>query len=217
MVNLYRLDASAAEIATRFAADQGDDPWAGDYVTPGRFAPVIIRGRDGRRRLMPRLFGVPPPPAVALTGGRPVATVRNLESPFWIGTLRHTDYRCLVPVTAFQAWGPGKDRETGRRAQHWLSVAGQPIFAFAGIWRDSEVMSFAILTCAPNRLVGALQMAAMPVILQAEHYDNWLRGDWKEAQKLVASFPSQLMRDSIAGPPLPPSRGADDRTARPHG
>jgi putative SOS response-associated peptidase YedK len=204
MVALYRLDAAAAEIAARFGADPGADPWAGDYVTPGRFAPVIVRGRDGMRRLVPRLYGVPPPPAAALGGARPVATVRNLESPFWIGNLRHTQFRCLIPVTAFQLWGPAVDHGTERRAQHWLGVSSQSIFAFAGIWRDSEVMSFAILTCEPNRLVGALQTTAMPVILEAENYDAWLRGDWKEAQKLVASYPSQLMRDTVAGPSSPP-------------
>jgi putative SOS response-associated peptidase YedK len=96
---------------------------------------------------------------------------------------------------------------TGRRAQHWLGVSSQPIFAFAGIWRDSEVMSFAILTCEPNRLVGALQATAMPVILEAENYDVWLRGDWKQAQKLVASYPSQLMRGAVAGPSSPPQPG----------
>jgi putative SOS response-associated peptidase YedK len=205
MVALYHLSAPAADIAQRFGADQGDDPWAGDYVAPGRFAPVIVRGRDGMRRLVPRLFGVPPPPAAALNGGRPVTSVRNLESPFWIGNLRHTQFRCLIPATSFPLWGPEADRDTGRRKPHMLGVATQPIFAFAGIWRDSEVMSFAVLTCEPNRLVGAFNTTAMPVILHAEQYDEWLRADWKQAQHLVAPFPSQLMRESIVGPSAPPS------------
>jgi putative SOS response-associated peptidase YedK len=33
----------------------------------------------------------------------------------------------------------------------------------------------------------------MPVILHQDDYDRWLRAEWKEAQKLVAHFPSQLM------------------------
>lgn len=193
MVQLYRLDATAAQIAARFHADPGRDPWEGGHVTPGGFAPVVVTGRDGQRRLVPRLWGVPPPPAVALQGGAPVAHVRNIESPFWIGTLRHTEYRCLVPVTAFQLWGQGKDPVTGRRVRHWASLAASPLFAFAGIWRDSEVASFAILTCEPNRLVGSANPATMPVILHAEDHQRWLRGDWKEAQTLVAPFPSQLM------------------------
>jgi putative SOS response-associated peptidase YedK len=173
MCLLYRLDRAAADIARLFDADPGTDPWEPDYVAPGKFAPVVVQGRDGRR-LVPRLWGVPPPPK----GDRPVHNVRNLESPFWIGTLRHTEFRCLVPVTRFMEWGGG---EKGRRAQHWFSVPSEPVFAFAGIWRDSEIPSFAFLTCAPNPLVGAVHAKSMPVILQPYDYD------------LAAPFPSQMM------------------------
>ena len=86
MTSLYRLDAPASAIAATFGAEAGDDPWTGDYVAPARPAPIIVSdGRGGSRRyLRPKLWGVPPPPQ----GDRPVTTVRNLESPFWIGTLR---------------------------------------------------------------------------------------------------------------------------------
>lgn len=191
MSRLYRLDATAAQIAARFHADPGHDPWAGGCVTPGSFAPVVVMGRNGRR-LVPRLWGVPPPPSAALKGGAPVAHVRNLDSPFWIGTLRYTDSRCLVPATAFQL-----------RAPHWASLAAAPLFAFAGIWRDSEVASFAILTCEPNRLVASVNPVTMPVILHAEDHEAWLRGDWKSVRRLVSPFPSQLMRLDDCAPAMP--------------
>jgi len=206
MTQFYRLDASARDLADRFGADPGRDPWAGGYVSPGRFAPVIVGGADGGRRIVPRLWGVPPPPAAALAGGAPVAHVRNLESPFWIGTLRHRHLRCLVPATAFPAWSEAPDPATGKRRQHRFTLPAQPLFAFAGIWRDSEVPSFAILTCEPNRLVRALHRRAMPVILHREDEENWLRAGWARAQKLVAPFPSQLMAMDRAAPP--PADGA---------
>ena len=191
MCNLYRLDAPANQIAAAFDAEPGNDPWDGGYVAPGKFAPVVVRGRDGKRRLTPRQWGVPSPPL----GDRPVTNVRNLESPFWIGTLRHTEFRCLVPVTRFQEWGG----EKGRRSQHWFSVPSEPIFAFAGIWRDSEVLSFAFLTTEPNSLVAPVHPKAMPMILHPEDHEAWLGADWKDAQKLVAPYPSQLML-TTAGP-----------------
>ncbi len=80
MTNLYRLDAGAGTIAAAFGARGVDnDPWTGDYVAPGRPAPVIVSdGRGGSRRyLRPKLWGVPPPPQ----GDRPVTNVRNLTSP----------------------------------------------------------------------------------------------------------------------------------------
>jgi putative SOS response-associated peptidase YedK len=201
MSNLYRLDADAARIAMRFRADAGGDPWTGGEARPTGYLPIILRTADGVRRLAPRQWGVPPPPKVALVGGHPVAHVRNLESPFWIGTLRHTAYRCLVPVTAFRLLGQGKDPTTGRRAQHWLSVSGSPIFAFAGIWQDSEVPSFALLSCEANRIMGALGAESMPLILDAEDHEAWLREDWKAARRLVVPFPSQRMTSTVGMPP----------------
>lgn len=188
MTALYRLDAPASAIAAAFDAEAGDDPWAGGYVAPGRPAPVIVSdGRTGARRfLRPKLWGVPPPPQ----GVEPVTTVRNLESPFWIGTLRHPELRCLVPATAFAAWsGPG-----GAKRQHWFSVPSRRVFAFAGIQRQIEDWpGFAILTIDANRLVAHHRPGAMPVIVHAEDYGRWLAADWHEASALVTAYPSQLM------------------------
>ncbi len=194
MCNLYRLDAPSNQIATVFDADAGVDPWAGDYVAPGRFAPVIVLGPDGRRRIVPRQWGVPPPAKAALDGrARLVTNVRNLESPFWIGTLRHPELRCLVPVTSFMEWGGTK----GDRSQHWFSVPSEPVFAFAGICRDSEVASYAFLTCEPNALVGAVHPKAMPLILSPEDHHAWLTAPWPDAARVVAPFPSQLMISAV--------------------
>jgi putative SOS response-associated peptidase YedK len=149
---------------------------------------------------------VPPPPAAARAGGAPVAHVRNLESPFWIGNLRHSQYRCLVPVTSFMLWSSESDPRTGKRLACRYTLPAAPIFALAGLWRDSEVPSFALLTCEPNRLIAADNPRTMPVILHAEDRDRWLRADWKDAQRLVAPFPSQLMRVA-RGAPLAQDQG----------
>lgn len=200
MTQLYRLDASADMIAHALRADPGEDPWEQGYMTPGRFGPVIVTGRVGGRRVVPRFWGVPPPPGAALVGGAPVAHVRNVESPFWIGTLRHTQFRCLVPATSFQLWSQHADPRSGRKIARRFSLTAAPVFAMAGIWRDSEVPSFALLTCEPNRLIAATNPRTMPVVLHAEDHDRWLRADWKDARNLVASFPSQLMQVRDASP-----------------
>lgn len=214
MCLLYRLDKPGAEIARlfdcHFGADPGADPWTPDYVAPGKFAPVIVQAREGRR-LIPRQWGVAPPPKVLAEGGRPVCNVRNLDSPFWVGTLRHTKYRCLVPVTSFMEWGGVPPAAAGSskkpaRTQHWFSVPSEPVFAFAGLWRDSEVPSFAFLTCEPNPLVGAVHDKSMPVIVAPWDYDRWLTADWPDAHNLVGPFASQMMTKT-ATPPAPVSLG----------
>lgn len=212
MCLLYRLDAPSADIARLFAAHPGADPWAGDYVAPGKFAPVVVQGKpkqggsgggDSTRVIVPRLWGVPPPPKVAAEGGKPVYNVRNLDSPFWVGTLRHPELRCLVPVTSFMEWGGFGSAAPGqkpKRMQHWFALPSEPVFAFAGIWRDHDVPSFAFLTTEPNPLVGAVHGKSMPLILHSYDWDRWLTADWRDARALVEPFPSQMMMEV----PMPP-------------
>jgi len=220
MTVLYRLDAAADAIAARFGASAGNDPWAGGALAPGRFAPIITTGRefvagprppgDPARRMIPRLWGVPPPSSAG-EGGRAVLTVRNLASPFWIGNLRNSEFRCLVPASTFMEWGKGTDAE-GKRRQVWVRLADQPLFAFAGVWKDSEVPSFALITCEANAALRAEGRETMPAILPPDPLAHrlWLNGDWNRAQGLIAPYSSSLtdLRDSlIPAAPDPRSTG----------
>lgn len=206
MPTLYRLDADAAAIGAHFDARTGADPWAGGTISPAGFAPVVTAGREfiagprpaGRRlesRLIPRLWGVPPPPSSWGDARRDgIMTVRNPDSPFWIGNLRNAEFRCLVPASAFMVWGKGRDAQ-GRRRHHWFACTDQPLFAMAGVWKDSEVPSFAVLTCEPNAALRHCGREAMPVILppEPEAWQTWLHAGWDRAQTLLAPYPSSLM------------------------
>lgn len=204
MSSLYHLDASSAEIARRFGADAGPDPWAGGAIMPGQFAPVITRsGRTGRKVIRPMHWGYPPPGDLMVPGAGPtrwVTHVRNLESPFWIGNLRHRELRCLVPVTRFAVMPTTAPPKGQPKRPEWFSLPDQPIFALAGIWRDlTDMPVFAFLTTEPNAILRPIKAATMPVILHADDHDTWLGADWKEAQELAVPFPSQLMQRSEGG------------------
>ncbi len=196
MTQLYRLDCAAHEIAARFGAAPGTDPWQGGYVAPLKFAPVITAGRDfiaGPRpsgkplqpRMVPRLWGVLPPPA-ADDPTRRITTVRNQDSPFWIGNLRNSEFRCIVPATAIMLWGSGTDYE-GRRLRHWFAHRERgprhDILAMAGVWKDEDVPAFAILTCAPHGNAKAAGAKAMPIVLETDGraQQDWLHGSWDRA------------------------------------
>lgn len=205
MPALYRCAADAQAIAARFAAAAGSDPWRGGTISPGQFAPVITAGREfvagprgdhQPRRLVPRLWGVPPPPAAGDRGSA-VLTVRNPDSPFWIGNLRNSEFRCLVPASAFMVWGKGVDAQ-GRRRRHWFALADQPLFAFAGVWKDSEIASFALLTCQPNAVLRHAGREAMPAILPPDPaaWHIWLQADWDRARELLAPYSSSLMLET---------------------
>jgi putative SOS response-associated peptidase YedK len=125
-----------------------------------------------------------------------VASVRNLESPFWIGNLRHSELRCLIPATHFES-GTGKERR-------WYRVAEEPVFAIAGIWRDlTDMPVFAMLvtdtSAALMPVEGKGASASMPLILRPSDHDRWLRADWKVAQQLVRPLSSAAIVEEMGG------------------
>ncbi len=159
------------------------------------------------RRLVPRLWGVPPPPSAGETG-RAVLTVRNVGSPFWIGNLRNSEFRCLVPASEVMLWGAA-DPVTGKRRQVRLACADQPVFAMAGVWKDSEVASFALLTCPANAMLREQGVERMPVILPGDPAAvwTWLVGGWDRAATLIAPYSSHMSQ--LGG--LPGQGGAHDK------
>jgi len=210
MTRLYRLDAQAADIADAFGARAQNDPWAGGYVAPEKFAPVITAGRDfiaGPRpanralepRMVPRLWGVLPPPN-SDDPTRRIAHVRNTQSPFWIGNLRNSEFRCLIPATAIMVWGSGTDYE-GRRIKHWVGLEGYPVFALLGVWKDEEVPAFAAVTKAAGGLARALGSDTMPIVVAptGRAAQTWLHGGWNGAQTLIKPGSEQALIE-IAAP-----------------
>ena len=187
-------------MAARFGARAGDDPWAGGYIAPVKFAPVVTAGRDfiaGPRppggslqpRITPRLWGVEPPPG-ADDPTRRITHVRNPDSPFWIGNLRNSEFRCLIPATSFMVWGSEIDYE-GRRLKHWFTPerpsGGPGIFAMAGVWKDEEVPGFAILTQDPSGAARDAGCRAVPIILPSDNtaHQTWLHAGWDRARRLI--------------------------------
>ncbi|MGL5837284.1 MAG: SOS response-associated peptidase family protein [Sphingorhabdus sp.] len=176
----YRLDVGSAAIAQTFDVEAGRDAWEGGPISPGQFAPVIARaGKQGERLIRPMHWGYPAPGQSSHFAGsdpiRWVSTVRNLESPFWIGNLRHSELRCLIPATSFSV-GTGKKRD-------WYHISDAPTFAFAGIWCDlTDMPVFAILCTEAAK---EFSNVSMPVILPASVQNEWLSVDWKTARALV--------------------------------
>lgn len=188
MTRQYQLDAPSDSIAAAFGAHQGPDPWGGGGLLPGEFAPVIVRSQKTRQRVIrPMVWGYPAPDGISPAGKvNWVPTVRNIESPFWIGNLRHSELRCLVPATAFLLRGNGRD--------HIFALPNQPLFAMAGIWRDlTDMPVFAILSSDATGAAKDKGASSMPVILNEVQQQRWLTADWKEASSLVAPYADALI------------------------
>ncbi|MFM9935632.1 MAG: SOS response-associated peptidase [Novosphingobium sp.] len=196
MCNLYRMTSNAQAMAQLFRAETGGRNLpAMDEIYPDQSAPVVVVEGGGRQLEMMR-WGWPPFGEVK----RPITNVRNLASPMWRGALADPARRCLVPVTAFSEWSAAPDPQTGRKRKHWFDLPGEPLFAFAGLWRPAEDgPRFAFLTCAPNDVVGRVHPKAMPVILHpGDACERWLSADGAGAAAMQVALGDDLMRE-IAG------------------
>ena len=95
------------------------------------------------------------------------------------------------PLTSFaEPEGP-----KGARTRTWVTVKGQPIAAWGGLWRDSEewgaVYSGAMTDC--NDAMRPLH-DRMPVLLLPDEFDVWLRGSFDELVALQKRcFPNELI------------------------
>ena len=105
--------------------------------------------------------------------------------------------RCLVPATGFYEW-----MKTGKRKiPYYCHLKGDDFFAFAGLydrWKTPEgtdLRTFTIVTTVPNALVSKLHNR-MPVILQREFEEEWLRPGplpAPELKKMLRPYPAGEM------------------------
>lgn len=199
------LDSRSAAIAAAFNADSGPDPWEGGALIEQRFGPVVVRsGSSGRRFIRPMHWGYPAAgQSTELTppgGLRWVFHVRNFDSPFWIGNLRHAGLRCLIPMTSFHY----RSRRHGAPMLN-CTLPDRPIFAVAGIWRDlTDMPVFAMLVTEPSSALipveGGKAPVSMPAILPAGSEERWLCADWKEAQQLIRPIAgAELVVEELSG------------------
>jgi putative SOS response-associated peptidase YedK len=149
--------------------------------------------------MVPRLWGVLPPPN-SDDPMRRIATLRNPESPFWIGNLRNSEFRCLIPASSVMVWGSDTDYE-GRRLRHWIGLENAPLFAMLGVWKDEEIPAFALLTREATGLARDLGAATSPFIIPASGPEAqvWLHGGWDRARQLVER-PARLPLVEVPAP-----------------
>ena len=97
--------------------------------------------------------------------------------------------RCLIPASGFYEW---QKREQGKQA-YCISRDDQQLITFAALWEYWEhgtetIYSCTIITTAANQVMQAIHQR-MPVIINPQHYDDWLnkQAPLATTQKLLAS------------------------------
>jgi putative SOS response-associated peptidase YedK len=201
MCNLYTNKKSAAEIADHFRAQL---PIAFN-APPGEVYPggpgMVVREDGGARVLQGMTWGFPLRLKTMKPGTKPkpVNNIADLTSYMWRFIAGDPAHRCIIPLTGFcEAEG-----EKGAKTRTWFGVKGQPIFAWAGMWKDSAewgpVYSGLMTEC--NEAVRPVHNR-MPVLLHAEDYDLWLRGSLDDVMGFQGRcFPDDLIETERTAEP----------------
>jgi len=187
--NLYRLKASAPDLARQFVIDPSPEVRALSPVRPGEFG-LIVRGLTGNRSLHKARWGFPRP-------GRnvepsPVNLVADLTNPMWDGMVPDPRYRCLIPVSALgQPDGP-----KGWMTRTWFTIPEWPVFALAGFCQSIPHTGpvYAAMTGTSNTLVWPLNDRS-PIIVAPDEYDRWLTASIQDVIgfQFRAPFPADRM------------------------
>jgi putative SOS response-associated peptidase YedK len=187
--NLYRLEASIADLARQFGVEPMPDLPVPSPVQPGKQG-LIVRGTSGKRSMHVLRWGFPRP-------GRniepsPVNLVADLTNPMWDGMVPDPRYRCLIPVSALgQPDGP-----KGWMTRTWFAVPEWPVFALAGFCRSIPEVGavYAAMTGDSNELVMPLNNRST-IILAPDEYDRWLTASIQDVIGLQfrAPFPAARM------------------------
>lgn len=193
MCNLYTVRKSAAEVAAHFGV-QVPTPFNVPEETYPGYPGLVVREADGARIMQSMAWGFP----LRLKGmkpeskPKPVNNCADVRKGMWIGLARKPEWRCLIPLTGFAE----AEGAAGSKTRTWLSVKGQPIFAWGGLWRDSAewgpVYTGVMTDC--NEAVRPIHNR-MPVLLQPDEYDTWLRGSFEDVVSLQQRcFPDELIQ-----------------------
>ncbi len=171
-------------------------------VAPGQQMPVIYM-KEGIRTLEYMRWGLIPHWSREGLKGHSFINARaeDIEvKPSFRKAVR--EQRCLVPASGFYEW----QRSNGKMP-YYIFLPGAPLFAFAGIfdvWKDEkggEIRTFAIITTAANKVVGAIH-DRMPVILRPEEEKAWLdlATPLMDVLKLLKPYPDGEMEMKPVSP-----------------
>ncbi len=195
MCNLYRMTKTVGEVAGWFdAVDAAQGANFGAEVYPGYPGLVVA---DSAVR--PMTWGFP----LVLTGksGQPLkpkpvnnARTDKLSSFFWQHSF--AERRCLIPLTGWaEAEGP-----KGHMTRTWLSLPDAPLFAAAGVWRQTDEWgaAYAMVMTDSAGSAAADVHNRMPVLIAPEDYPRWLSGQADAALALCRAWPGTLTIDRTA-------------------
>lgn len=153
---------------------------------------MVIREAEGERVLQSMTWGFPLRLKTMKPGSKPkpVNNIADVTKNMWVGLARKPELRCLIPVTEFAE----AEGAAGSKTRTWFSVKDQPMFAWAGLWRQSDewgaVYSGVMTDC--NEAIRPVH-DRMPVLLMPDEWDRWMHGSFED----VLAFQNRCFPDDL--------------------
>jgi len=170
------LSENPAAIQAKFRVPSVPEFTRNADLRPTNVAPIIRLDQDAQRQCAVARWGLVPHWAPDLKFGSKCFNARCetvASAPSFRAAFKAR--RCLVPLNAFYEWsGP-----VGHRVRHRIWPVSQRLFALAGLWEqwgtgENTVETYTIITCSSSEVLAPIH-GRMPVILDDDDYDGWLR------------------------------------------
>src|SRR5690606_16179605 len=112
----------------------------------------------------------------------------KLDSGFWKPSFQQR--RCLILVTEFAE----AEGEKGAKTRTWFALPNEPVFAVAGIWRDTAEWGPAYSMIMTEACIHVADVHdRMPVILEQSDWSDWLDGPPDQARLLCRPYPDLMV------------------------
>jgi len=196
MCNLYTTKASAAEVAALFAAKVSNTNAGPGEVYPGGQG-MVVRQIDGQREVGSMVWGFPLRLKGMKPGSKPKpinnARTDKLDSFMWRYSFE--ERRCLIPVSEFAE----AEGEKGAKTRTWFSLPNEPLFAVAGLWRQTDEWGLAYTMVMTEACIHVADVHdRMPVILRRDDWNDWLDSAPDEAKLLCRPYPDLMVVNRTA-------------------
>ena len=176
------------EIAEHFRLVDSGDNFVNYNITPSSTIPVVRL--SGTNRELARCHWGLIPSWAQDDKYQPInAKSETLsEKPFFRSALKSR--RCLIPANGFYEWQGKK----GNKQPYYFKLPDDRLFAFAGLWEEwnrneKKLRSCVIITTNANKTMQPVH-DRMPVILDPEQYDNWLKN---ADSSILQPYPDEMI------------------------
>ena len=120
--------------------------------------------------------------------------------------------RCLIPASGYYEW---LDTPSGKQPYYFTRRDGQ-IITIAGLWSKwtdkstgTDLHSCTMVITKPNKLAAEVH-DRMPIILEAKDFEQWERGDVKDAAALMKPAPEDVLQKWPVSKRVNSSRTSDE-------